>query len=202
MTNWNWKYYGIQFRTFFPRVLTMFCQAVRITFSSCSCLDLAVSPCVSCRSHVWKVFLPNHLKSQTNEMPDDKVLQTCYRVWTHTNSPLGQLLSWYETVWPPCCWSLFQLYHNTVKSNPIKTKEMFAWLTDFDHQQAPDLARLSAAQCCSWLYFAAEALVLLCVRQNNKERCCRLKCSGSSPQMPSCWLGRIRCRPVIHRAGD
>lgn len=60
------------------------------------------------------------------------------------------------------------------------------------HHQPPDLPRLSAAQrCCSRLCFAAEALVLLRGRQNNMERCCRLKCSGSSPQskMPSCWLG-------------
>lgn len=97
------------------------------------------------------------------------------RVWELTNSPLGKLLSRYETVRPPHCWSLFQLYHNTVKSSPSITKELLAWLTDFDHRRATDLARLPATQCSSWLHFAAEALVLLCVRKNNMERCCRLK---------------------------
>lgn len=75
------------------------------------------------------------------------------------------------------------------KTKPPEYDQRNASVTDqLVHQQPPDLPRLCAAQCCSWLYFAAEALVLLCGGQNNVERCCRLKCSGSSPQskMPSC----------------
>ena len=121
-----------------------------------------------------------------------------------TNSPLGQPLSWHQTLWPPCCWSLFKIYHDTDKSNTNISKEMFTWLSDLCTSSpltCPVCLRLSAAPGC---IFAAEALVLLCGRQNNMERCCRLKRSGSSPQskMPSCWLGHIRCRTFIHRAGD
>lgn len=122
MTNWNWKFYGIQFRIFFPRVLTMFCQAVRITFSSCSCLDLAVSPCVSCRSHVWKVFLPNHLKSQKNEMPDTKIKY--FRHVTESGHTLTHL-------WGSCCHGMKRSgllvaghysSYITTQSNPTRLK--------------------------------------------------------------------------------
>ncbi len=59
-----------------------------------------------------------------------KVHQKSYRVWTFAYSPLRQLLSWYQTVWPPVCCSLFHIYHNADKPSPNITKEMLAWLTN------------------------------------------------------------------------
>lgn len=173
-TNWKRHFHGTQLRTLFSSVLTMLCQAVRMTFTSCSCLDLTASPCMSCRSHVWshKVFQQiTSTQCPTKQRTSDMSQSVCGSSLIH--------------LWGHCCHGMKQSgilvaghYSSkiTIQSNPTRvTKEIFAWLTDFDHQQATDLARLPATQCSSWLYFAAEALVLLCVRKNNMERCCRLK---------------------------
>lgn len=96
-----------------------------------------------------------------NARHNKKVFQRSYRVWTDTNSPPGQLSSWYQTVRPPCCWSLFEIYHNTDKSNPSITKEMFAWLTD--------LCTNSPLTCPVWLQLSA---ALGCILQRRPWFCC------------------------------
>lgn len=59
-----------------PQVLTMFCQALRITLSSSSCLDLVLSPCVSRHGHFLegKRLIPikraRSTRSERHSVPD------------------------------------------------------------------------------------------------------------------------------------